>query len=170
MKFYLWRLFKYKILNIYIDGNFQTIGFLFRKRCLRYDIRTHDVFTRGQFWPLGTVVACVCPSAHQSFYPSVTKFVSVITHQPFKLGSPHLVQRCQRPWLRSPLFCGTIDLDRQGQIELRSQNLPHFELVHAITHYILKLQFPNLEQQCIFVLFGSLPILGLIEIALQFNF
>ena len=38
-----------------------------------------------------------------------------------------------------------IDHDLQGQIELQSQNLPHFGLVHAITHHQLKLQFPNLE-------------------------
>ena len=63
-----------------------------------------------------------------------------------------------------------IDRDLQGQIELQSQNLPHFELVHAITHHQLKLQFTNLEQQCILTLFRSLPILGLIEIDLQFNF
>ena len=64
-----------------------------------------------------------------------------------------------------------IDRDLQGQIELQSQNLLHFELVHAITHHQLKLQFPNLEQKCILALFRwSLPILGLIEIDLQFNF
>ena len=60
--------------------------------------------------------------------------------------------------------------DLQGQIELQSQNLPHFELVHAITHHQLKLQFPNLEQKCTLALFISLLILGLIEIDLQFNF
>ena len=65
---------------------------------------------------------------------------------------------------------GVIDLDLQGQIELKNQNFPHFELVHAITHHQLKLQFPNLEQKCILALFRSLLILGLIEIDLQFNF
>ena len=39
-----------------------------------------------------------------------------------------------------------------------------------MTHHQLKLQFPNLEQRCILALFRSLPILGLIEIDLQFNF
>ena len=92
------------------------------------------------------------------------------TYTTFKLGSPNLDQRCKRPWLRALLFCGMIDRDLQGQIEPQSQNLPHFELVHAITHHQLKLQFPNLEQTCILPLFKSLPILGLIEIDLQFNF
>ena len=130
-----------------------------RKCCWR-------IFTRGQFWPSGIVVACVCPSVS----PSVTKFVRAITHQPFKQGSPNLDQRCKRPWLRSLLFCGMIDHDPRGQIELQSQNLPHFELVHAITHHQLKLQFPNLKKKCIVALFRSLPTLGLIEIDLQFNF
>ena len=96
--------------------------------------------------------------------------VHVITHHPFKLGSPNLDNRCKRPWLRSLLFWGVIDLDLQGQIELQNQNLPYFELVLAINHHQLKLQFPNLEQKCILALFRSLPILGLIEIDLQFNF
>ena len=63
-----------------------------------------------------------------------------------------------------------IDRDFRGQMELQSQNLPHFELVHAITHHQLKWKFPNLEQKCILALFRSLPILGLIEIDFQFNF
>ena len=40
----------------------------------------------------------------------------------------------------------TIDLDLQGQIELQNQYVPHFELIHGITHHQLKLQYPNLEQ------------------------
>ena len=63
-----------------------------------------------------------------------------------------------------------IDRDLRGHIELQSLILPNFELVHAITHHQLKLQFPNLEQKCILALFRSLPVLGLIEIDLQCNF
>ena len=70
--------------------------------------------------------------------------VRSITHHPFKLGSPYWDHRCKRPWLRTLLFWGAIDIDIQGQIELQSQNLPPFELVHTITHHQLKLQFPNL--------------------------
>ena len=122
------------------------------------------------FYPRPVLAFGYCRCLRLSVSPSVTKFVRTITHYPFKLGSPNLDHRCKRPWLRSLLFCGTIDRDLQGQIELKSQNLPHFELVHAITHHQLKLQFPNLEQKCILALFRSLPILGLIEIDLQFNF
>ena len=64
------------------------------------------------------------------------------------------------------MFCGMIDRDLQGQIDLQSKKLPHFELVHAITQRQLKLQFPNLEQKCILALLRSLPILGFIEIDL----
>ena len=110
-----------------------------------------------------SVCVCVRPCVNH-------ELVRAITHHPFQLGSPNVDQRCKRSWLRSLLFCGRIDRDIQGQIELQSQNLPHFELVHAITHHQLKLQFPYLEQKCILTLFRSLPILGLIEIDLQFNF
>ena len=110
-----------------------------------------------------SVCLCISPCV-------IHELVGVITHHPFQLGSPNLEQRCKRPWLRSLLFCGRINHDLQGQIELQSQNLPHFELVHAITHHQLKLQFPNLEQKCILALFRSILNLGLIRIDLQFNF
>ena len=42
--------------------------------------------------------------------------VRAITWDPFKLESPNFDQRCKRPWLRSLLFWGAIDLDHQGQI------------------------------------------------------
>ena len=113
------------------------------------------------------VCVCVCVCVRVSVNH---EFVRAITHQLFKLGSPNLDKRCKRPWLSALLFCGMIDCDLQGQIEPQSQNLPHSELVHAITHHQLKLQFPSLEQKCILALFKSLPILGLIEIDLQFNF
>ena len=65
--------------------------------------------------------ACVCVCVRVSVNHS---FVHAITHQPFKLGSLNLDQRCKRPWLRALLFCGMIDCDLQSQIELQSQNLP----------------------------------------------
>ena len=109
--------------------------------------------------------ACVCVLVSVNH-----ELVRAIIHQPFKLGSPNLDQICKRPWLRALLFCGTIDRDLLGQIELQIQNLPHFEHVHAMSHNQLKLQFPNLEQNCILALFRSVPILGWIEIDFQFNF
>ena len=52
---------------------------------------------------------CVCLSVNH-------ELVRTITSQPFKLGSPNFTQICKRPWLRSLLFLGVIDLDLQGQI------------------------------------------------------
>ena len=146
---------------------------------IRIKIRAKSVFTKFGFWvhnflpeaSFGLRVLSLPASVCVCVRPCVNhELVRVITHHPFQLGSPNLDQRCKRPWLRSLLFCGTIDRDLQGQIELQSQNLPHFELFHAITHHQLKLQFPNLEQKCMLALSRSLPILGLIEIDLQFNF
>ena len=56
---------------------------------------------------------CLRSSVSPSVRPSVTKFFRAITHHPFKLGSPNLDHRCKRPWLRSLLFFGVIDLDLQ---------------------------------------------------------
>ena len=99
------------------------------------------------YWRCLRVYVCVCVCVRVSVDH---EFVRAITHQPLKLGSPNLDQRCKRPWLR--LFCGMIDRDLQGQIELQSQNSPHFELVHTITHHQM-IQFSNLEQKCILKLF-----------------
>ena len=57
--------------------------------------------------------------------------VHAITHQPFKLESPNLDQRCKRPRVRSLLFCGANDLDLQGRIELKIKNLPRYEHVRC---------------------------------------
>ena len=132
-------------------------------------------FTRGQFWPSGIVVACVCLSVCPSVRPSVCVcgkhlFVSAITHQPFKPGSPNLDHRCKRPWLRSLLFWGVIDPDLQGQIQRQSQKVPHFELVGTITHHLFKLGSQNFGQRCKIPGLRFLSILVLIGLDLQFHF
>ena len=93
--------------------------------------------------------------------------VRAITQNPFKLGLSNLDQRCKRPWLRSILFWEAIDFDLQGQIKLKSQNLPHFELVRTITHYPLELGSPNLDQRCEIAWLRSLLFWVAIDIALQ---
>ena len=137
----------------------------------RNHIRRVAFFTRGQFWPSFIVVACVCVC--MCVRVSVNyEFVRAITPQPFKLGSPNLDQRCKKLWLSALLFCGMIECDLQGQIEPQRQNLPHSELVHAITHHQLKLEFPNLEQKCILALFKSLHIWAWLKLIFNstFNF
>ena len=77
-----------------------------------------------------SVCVCVCACVCMCVCVSVNhQFVRTITCHPLKLQSPNLDQKCKTPWLRSLLFLGFIDLDLQGQIELKSQNLPHFGLV-----------------------------------------
>ena len=71
------------------------------------------IFTRGQFWPSGIVIACVCGSVCVCINHEL---VRSITHHPVKLGSPNLDQRCKTPWFGSLLFLGMIDLDLQGQL------------------------------------------------------
>ena len=106
------------------------------------------------------VSVCVCQSVCQSL-------ACPITWDPFKLGSPNLDQRCKRPWLRSLLFWGAIDLDLQGQIQLQSQNLPHFELVRTITHHPFKLGSPNLDQRWNIAWWRSLLFWAAIDLDLQ---
>ena len=98
-------------------------------RCLLFK-RLLNLFTHSiTFYPwsvlaCGIVVAPVRPCVR----PSITKFVRAITHEPFKLASPNLDQRCKTNWLRSLLFYGTIDF--QGQIEL-----PEIEALLLTKHY-----------------------------------
>ena len=86
---------------------------------LCWDPRHHQVFifTRGQFWPPGIDCRCLRLCVSVCVCPSVAKFADMITHHPFKLGSPHLEQRCKRPCLRSLLFCRAIDFDLQFKVK-----------------------------------------------------
>ena len=71
--------------------------------------------------------ACVC--VYVCVRVSINhEFVRAITHQPFKLGSPNVDQRCKRPWLRALKFCVTFDRDLQGQIELKVRIYPILSL------------------------------------------
>ena len=109
--------------------------------------------------------ASVCLCVHPSVCMCGKQLlVRAITHHPFKVESPNLDYRYKRPLLRSLLFWGLIDLDLQGQIQLQSQNLPHFELVCAITHHPFKLGPPNLDQMCKILWLRSILFWGLIEL------
>ena len=96
-----------------------------------------------------SVCVCVCLCVNHLLFRAIIRDL-------FKLGSPNLDKRCKRPWLRSLLFWGAIDLDLQGQISLQTQNWPHFELVQTITHHLFWLGFPNLDNKCILALLRSL--------------
>ena len=127
--------------------------------------REHEFSGHVSFLPEASMAIGYCRCLHLSVRPCVNHLlVRAITRDPFKLGSPNLNHRCKRPWLRSLLFWGVIDIYLQGQIYLRSQNLPHFELVHVITHHPFKLGPPNLDQMCKIPWLRSLLFWGLIEL------
>ena len=123
----------------------QSYRFRFSSIPLNCPPQKDRVFTRGQFWPSGIVVACVCLSVCVSVNPEL---VRAINHHTFKIEPPNLDKRCKRTWLRSLLFWGAIDLDLQGQIQLEKPNVSLFQLVHAITHHIFKLEPSNLDKRC----------------------
>ena len=78
------------------------------------------VFTRGQFWPLGIVVACICVCESVCLCVNLL-LVRAITRDLFKLGSPNLDKRCKRPWLRS-LYASEVVSARAWIICVLSKN------------------------------------------------
>ena len=68
------------------------------------------IFTRGQFWPSGIVVAYVCPCGRQS-QACPCNNLSLVPARITKF-EPDV----QNILVRSLLFRGLIDLDFQGQI------------------------------------------------------
>ena len=106
--------------SIYICASYH-FSTLRQSKWFKSSLDLGHIFTRGQFWPSGIVIACVCVCVCPCVCVCVSLCVNhllvrAITRDPFKLGSPNLDQRCKRPWLRSLLFLGVIDLDLQGQI------------------------------------------------------
>ena len=87
------------------------------------------VFTRGQFWPSGIVVACVCLCVRPPVRVCGNHLlVRAITHHPFKLGSPNLDHRCKRPWLRSLLFWGWLTLTFKVKFNSKVKRYPILSL------------------------------------------
>ena len=73
----------------------------------------------------------------------------------------------QNTLVKMSIILGVIDLDLQGQIQLESRILPHFELVRTITFHSFKLESPNLDHKCILVRLRCLLFWGLIDLDLQ---
>ena len=93
--------------NVVADQNFSVVLDLIIWMTVLPLKRPPLVFTRGQFWPSGIVIACVRVCVRVCVNHLL---VRAITRDPFKLGSPNLDQRCKRPWLRSLLFGGQLTL------------------------------------------------------------
>ena len=64
---------------------------------------------------------CVCLSINH-------QLVRAITHQPFKLESQNLDQRCKRPWLRSLCFLGWLTLNFKVKSYLKVKIYPSLSL------------------------------------------
>ena len=97
-----------------MSGNDSTLSFFFLILAIKKFFR---LFTRGQFWPSGNVIACVCLSMCPCVRPCVNpELFHAITCHTFKLESPNLHQKCKTPWLRSLSFWGFIDLEYQCPI------------------------------------------------------
>ena len=120
------------------------------------------------FLPEACMAIAYCRCLRLSVCPCVNHLlVRAMTRDPFKLRSPNLNHRCKRPWLRSLLFLGGGGGDwpiPSRSIYLWSKNLPHFELVRAITHHPFKLGPPNLDQMFKIPWLRSLLSRGLIKL------
>ena len=117
--------------------------------------------TRGQFWPSGIVVACVCVCV------SVCVSVGAITRDPFNLGSPNLDERCRRLWSKFLLNLGQLILTFNAKFNLKVRIYPHFELIRTITHYSFKIRSQNLDHRCIIAWLNSLLLWVAIDLDLQ---
>ena len=114
------------------------VFFIFATHTLIITVYSRAFIPKANF---GHLVLLLPASVYVHLYVSHL-LVHAMTHHPFKLGSPNLDKRCKRPCLTSLLFCGVID---QDQIELRSQNLPYFRLVHTLTPHHLKVRISVFE-------------------------
>ena len=136
-----------------------TVGFT-KSKCLfglslndvvsinfKVDLGSKIIFTRGQFWPSGIVIACVCGSVCPCVCVCVYQSLACPhdTHRPFKLGSPNLDQRCKTPWFRS-LFLGgwsTLIFKVKFNLKVKFYLILSLFTVHTITHQPFKLESPN---------------------------
>ena len=75
------------------------------------------------FYPRTALAASVCVSLCVN-----QEFVRAITHRLFKLGSPNLDYRCERPWLRSLLFWGWLTLTFKDKFNLQVKIYPILSL------------------------------------------
>ena len=166
---------RYIWLNVFVFESMYFYLYLYLNQTWAKYLYLYLYLKNPNFYPRPVLAFGYCRCLRLSVCPSVRVcgnhlLVRAITRHPFKLGSPNLDHRCKRPWLRSLLFCGVIDLDLQGQIKLQSQKLPHFELLGTITHHLFKLGSPNLGKRCKIPGLRLLITLGLIGLDLQFHF
>ena len=126
--------------NIFYPRSVLAFGYC---RCLRLSVRVSVCQSRA------------CPRDNSPLVQaSITKF------------GVHM----QKTLVKNPIVLGVIDLDLQGQFQLRSLNLSHLELVCMITCHQFKLESPYVDQKCILIQLRLLLILGFINPQLHFHF
>ena len=116
--------------NVELISNMLVPSHIYNEMCVAVMFDSKQIFG---FYPRPFLAFGYGRCLRLSVCPSVRVcgnhlLVRTITQHPFELGSPNLDQRCKRPWLRSLLFWGAIDLDLQGQIKLQTQNWPILSL------------------------------------------
>ena len=93
-----------------------------------------------------SLAMCVYICLHEYIF---SIFVRVITHHPVQARITKFGPGVHNNLVEISIFSGVIDLDLQDQIELQSQNLPYFELVHAVSHHHqVELEPPILCKRC----------------------
>ena len=121
---------------------------------------THHMllFTQGQFWPSGIVVACVfvcvCLSVCLSVCVSITCSCPRDNSGPVQARIAKFGPKMQKTLVKVPIFLfffwggGQLTLTFKVKFnKKKSYNLPHFEPVRTITYYPFKLGSPNLDQR-----------------------
>ena len=106
---------------------------------------------------------CICPCVCVSI-ACLHDNSSPVQARINKFGS-----KAQNTLVKIHIVWGAIDLDLQDQIWPKSSNFPHFELVRTITHHLMKLQSPNLDQRCKTPWLRPLLFWGLLDIDLHVN-
>ena len=91
------------------------------------------------------VSVCVCVCECVGLNPEL---VCPITYHLFKLGSPNLDWRFKTLWLISLFMEWRLTLTFKVKFNFKCQNLPHFELVHVISHHRLNIEPHNLDKRC----------------------
>ena len=121
-------------------------------------------FTRGQFWPSGIVVVCVCLCVRPSVRPCINhELVRVITHRPFKLGSPNLDHRCKKTLVKIPIVLGgDWPWPLRSNLTSKSKFTPFCACPGNNSSPVQKLGSPNLGQRCKIPWLISLLFWGLI--------
>ena len=78
------------------------------------------------------------------------ELVQAITHHPPVQGRSNTKfgPEVQNTLAQIPIVSGVIDLDPQGEIQLKNPNLLHSDIVRIITGHPFNLGSPNLDQRC----------------------